>query len=377
MEKINKWFAILFCSVLILFSAVNMVKPATAFSENENRYLAQWPQFTFSGLVDGSYTEKVEKYTTDQFLFRDAWVSMKANLEKAIGKKENNGVYFCKNGYLIEKMPEYNQQILDTNLKAIRELGLSGKYNTTFMLVPTAFEIEQEYLPANAYTDTQRRVLEYSRQQLQDSNVLFVDPTDYLSQHKDEYLYYRTDHHQTANGSFRTYEYLMNQMGLAPYSKEDFDVQTMSDEFLGTTWSKATIAVTPDEILKYQPKFEANYVVDYQDTGEFSESLYNEENLMIKDKYTYYLDGNHSILTINTGVKNGKSIAVFKDSYAHSILPFLANHYENIHVLDLRYYNFNSVEYLENNQITDVLVLYNVTNFMSDNNLAKLGAYLQ
>ena len=96
MEKINKWFAILFCSVLILFSAVNMVKPATAFSENENRYLAQWPQFTFSGLVDGSYTEKVEKYTTDQFLFRDTWVSMKANLEKAIAKKRTMAFTFAK-----------------------------------------------------------------------------------------------------------------------------------------------------------------------------------------------------------------------------------------------------------------------------------------
>ena len=123
------------------------------------------------------------------------------------------------------------------------------------------------------------------------------------------------------------------------------------------------------------------YNVEY-DLNTESDSLYSEKNIATKDKYTYYLDGNHGITTIRTKLgkqneKHGKKLAVIKDSYAHSIIPFLANHYDEITVFDLRYYNFSVPSYIEEHGIDEVLFIYNIDNFIEDNNLSKISVYLK
>ena len=166
-------------------------------------------------------------------------------------------------------------------------------------------------------------------------------------------------------------------MGKIPYEKNDFEIKTVSNEFYGTTWSKSSINTEPDKIIKYEPLFGINYETEYVDTGKKISSLYIDENLNIKDKYTQYLGGNNSILNIKTSIKNGKKIAVIKDSYAHSVIPMLVNHFEEIYVIDLRYYNYSIFEFLAENDIDDILFLYNITNFLTDTNLVKISAYLK
>ena len=104
------------------------------------------------------------------------------------------------------------------------------------------------------------------------------------------------------------------------------------------------------------------------------EGLYKAEHLLTKDKYATFLDGNHALSVIRSDCGTGKRLAVIKDSYAHSVIPFLANHYSEIHMLDLRYYNDDIIKYFYQNKLTDVLFLYNSNNFMTDTNLEKLAA---
>ena len=105
--------------------------------------------------------------------------------------------------------------------------------------------------------------------------------------------------------------------------------------------------------------------------------VFDLDALTRKDKYEIYLGGNHPVTKITSSLHNGKKLAVLKDSYAHNIVPFLANHYEEIHMIDPRYYNLDTVAYLEENGITDVLVLYSASNFASDTNLFKISAYIK
>jgi len=86
-----------------------------------------------------------------------------------------------------------------------------------------------------------------------------------------------------------------------------------------------------------------------------------------------FLDGNHALVNIKTGVKNGRKLAVIKDSYAHAFIPFLANHFEEIHVLDLRYYHSDVLVYLNDQKVSEVLFLYNVANFTKDPNVIWLS----
>lgn len=377
-RQIKKWFSILFCAGLIVTMGVCLIKPAVYFSENENRVLAQMPKLTAESALNGSFTKGLEEYTTDQFPGRDFIVRVKAHIERAAGKQENNGVFFAQDGYLIEKPSTQDLKVATGSVNAVKKLGSLGSYNVSLLLVPTAYEVLQEKLPAHTYTPVQQRVAQLAADTLSGSGVTFVDPTDALKAQKEDYLYFRTDHHQTARGSFLVYEELCKKLGITPYAEDDFVKEDVSDAFYGTTWSKAALFdVEPDTVSLYRPKFDISYSVNYVLENKQADSLYEMSWLDSKDKYSVFFDGNHPVVTIDTSNQNGKSIAIFKDSYANSIVPFLANHYERVHLIDLRYFNANPLEYLDTNGIQDVLVLYNTANFTTDVNVVKLGAFIQ
>ena len=147
-----------------------------------------------------------------------------------------------------------------------------------------------------------------------------------------------------------------------------------SDEFYGTLYSNApTFSAKPDEVLFYHNP-DGEYTVEYLDEGWTSDSLYNYENLEIKDKYTTYLDGNHSIIKITSNAVSGDNgkLLVVKDSYAHSFLPLLADNYSEIIVVDLRYYHESVSELAKENGIENVLFINNIEFLSTDNNFLWL-----
>ncbi len=376
-KHIQKWFSIIFCAILVSTMIVCLAKPATTFSENENRYLASFPAFNTESLLSGDFMEQIEKYSTDQFLFRSIIVSLKAHTEKLLGKKESGGVYFASDGYLIEKPSSNSLKILSSNINSINKLASLG-YNTSVALVPTAFEIYCGKLPYGAYTPIQKDAAVLAGELFSQSNVNFIDPTATLDAHKNEYIYFRTDHHQTSYGSYLVYKHLCEELNIDAYDISNFTKVDLSDDFYGTMWSKAPLFdANPDTISIYEPNFDINFEVKYVAENKASDSLYEKSWLDKKDKYAMFLDANHPIIQITSSNKNGKKLAVFKDSYANSILPFLSLHYEELYVLDLRFFNTNPVSYLDENEIDDVLVLYNTSNFISDTNPAKLGAFIK
>ena len=91
------------------------------------------------------------------------------------------------------------------------------------------------------------------------------------------------------------------------------------------------------------------------------------------DKYSVILDGNHPIIEIKTSIDNGRKLAVIKDSYANAMIPFLAQHFEEIHILDLRFLNTQMTTYMATHGIEDALLLYNIPNFASFNKFSLLG----
>ncbi len=379
----KKIFVIIFGIIYLSFSVYNLIVPAKDFLENENRYAKKMPEFSFSSLVEGEYTKDFEEFLTDKTAFRNFFVSLKSNLEKLSFKKENNGVYFADDGYLIQTYQgNFDENIVLNNLNAINKLAEDETLNVSFALIPTAYEILKDKLPLYSYNSYQKDLIAYTKETL--NNVNFINSLESLNENKDEYIYYRTDHHQTANGSFIVYEDIMKTFGITPFKKQDFNIKTVADDFYGTTWSKSTVNLEGDKIIKYEPRFNVSYKVNY-DLIKESDSLYEEKNIAIKDKYTYYLDGNHGITTIRTKFEDGekltyeneKKLAVIKDSYAHSIIPFIANHYSETVVFDLRYYNLSIPKYLKENGISDVLFIYNTDNFLTDNNLNKISAYLE
>ncbi len=361
--------------IMLLVFLFNAIAPVREYSELENRFLQGFPKVTLSGILDASFMEDVESYFTDHFIGRDMFVKLKAGIEYLTGKHENNGVYAGDDEYLIEKPAHYDKKLIDANLKAIKTLDDLGRYNITVSVVPTAFEIMQEMLPESAYTNTIPKLNKHISEYLEKTDVKNVDTTEILRKYKDNYLYYRTDHHPTSNGAFVIYNALSDSLGYEPLDDSDFKIYDVSRAFLGTTYSKALKGVTPDVITEYKPLETPRFKVKFPYDGKEADSMYFPEHLAKKDKYSYFLDGNHALTVIESPNKNGKSLAVFRDSYANCITPMVANHFETVHLIDLRYYNDDIIAYLTENRIENVMFLYSAQTFMTDTTISKITSY--
>src|SRR5699024_9597988 len=159
---------------------------------------------------------------------------------------------------------------------------------------------------------------------------------------------------------------------ITPVPLSDFERVVITEDFLGTFDSKAQVyGQKPDTIWVYKNDTNTNIKEAIYDK-ETTNSIFNESFLEGKDKYSYFLNGNNSKVVVKTNVDNDKKILVIKDSYAHIMSQFLCQNYSEVHFLDPRYTNFNYAEYAKENEITDVLFLYNVSNFTTDGNLVKI-----
>lgn len=366
---LNRLFCYVMGSLWAGFILWNLLEPEKTFSQNENRTLAKKPIMEYGTFMDGSYMKAMDEYVNDQFLFRDQWIGIQTGLEIGLQKKDINQVYLGKDGYLIEKHEKHlidheqeakNKERLIEFIQNMRDrLGNDKVYA---MLVPTASEILTEKLPPFASAYDQNELLDQMAEGLDGS---LIDIRDALKEHRDEYIYYRTDHHWTTLGAFYGYQAWAETMGFEGYEQEDFGVEEVSSDFYGTVYSKVQMKVDADQMYLYHLKDHKEYQVVY-DMMKSSDRLYELSHLEGKDKYSVYLDGNHGLVEIKTNVNNGRKLLVIKDSYAHSFVPFAANHYEEIYMIDFRYFN-GGVEYmLQTYGITDILVLYHTMGFVKD-----------
>lgn len=369
---------VLFLMIIFGLTIINLMTPQKSFSENENRLLQELPKFSTTDFFSGTFSSKFETYTTDQFVARDSWVGMKSVVDLAIQKKDMKGVYFAKDDYLIEKytQEDINQEQFQRNIKRLKEFVQTnqpqlGKEHLKIMVVPTASEILKDKLPKYAPTANQVEMLNQIEDALPEGS--FINTFSTLSQHQQQDVYYHTDHHWTSYGAFLTYQQWAQEAGISPWTEQDFTIKQVTDDFYGTIFSKANNPFTkPDSISIYLPKQEMSYQVDFNGEKEPMNSLYNFEYLEKKDKYSMFLNGNNALVTVKTNQTNGKKLLIIKDSYAHSFLPFAANHFEEIHLVDFRYFRKAMSEYMEQEQFTDVLILYNMVNFAKDTNMGTL-----
>lgn len=197
-----------------------------------------------------------------------------------------------------------------------------------------------------------------------------------LAVHRQEDIYYKTDHHWTALGAYYGYRAWAESVGVIPWEPEAFSIQTVSDEFLGTVYSKVNLPQKPDSIRLYLPKTEPEYQVFYDGAAE-AEPMYSYEALEGKDKYAVYMDGNHGLTKIqNPDVEErgkGRTLLIIKDSFAHSFAPFVVNHFEETYMVDLRYFNLSLRSFMEENGMTDVLILYQIPGFSREKTVGKLA----
>lgn len=352
--------------LLFIFSLaiVNIFCTKVDYSENENRSLASFPSVTLENLFSGTFDDDFEDWFSDHFVARDSWIQVKARTKQLTGSIENNSVYFGKEDRLIQQFTSYDSKTLENNIQYINDFCDANNVTANILLAPGASYGEKEFLPFGSYNLDEKSLIYSIGKSFQDQN--YIDITDEISEEND--LYYNTDHHWNEKGAYIGYSAICeNVLDKEPNT---FTYEKVADGFKGTMYSKSgAFWNTGDAIYKMIPDKEYTVSVSYDD-GTESNSLFVDENLDKKDKYTYYLDGNHAYVDIKTNVKTKKKAVIVKDSYSHILIPYLTSEYSEIQVVDLRYYRQSVSSMIDKD--TDFYVIYSLESFVSDNNLAVL-----
>lgn len=338
------------------------------YSPVEKRELQTRPEISITKVLDGRFQKKYESYLRDQFPGRDHWVSFQTDMELFMGKNEIHNVYIGKNHYLLEHYTEkeFDPQQISKNLQALEKFVGKTKQNADVhvMMVPTKSWVLREKLPAFAPHYKEQKFYDALQQKLEKEDVLIsVEPV--LDAHKEEEIYYRTDHHWTTLGAWYAYEQYTKAVGgdlQRAQGKKKF--RCISKDFYGTTYAKINYARQADKIEIYEPADKLRVV--YNMGEKKTKTLYDFSFLKTADQYSVFTGGNQAVLEITGGIKNGKTLLLIKDSFANSILPFLAEDYEKLVVVDLRQLNVSGDRLLEMFSPADILILYNSAQFAQD-----------
>ncbi len=359
---------VIFMVLLLGLAGKEALSHQRTYSPVEKRELQTRPEISITKVLDGRFQKKYESYLRDQFPGRDHWVSFQTDMELFMGKNEIHNVYIGKNHYLLEHYTEkeFDPQQISKNLQALEKFVGKAKQNADVhvMMVPTKSWVLREKLPAFAPHYKEQKFYDALQQKLEKEDVLIsVEPV--LDAHKEEEIYYRTDHHWTTLGAWYAYEQYTKAVGgdlQRAQGKKKF--RCISKDFYGTTYAKINYARQADKIEIYEPADKLRVV--YNMGEKKTKTLYDVSFLKTADQYSVFTGGNQAVLQITGGIKNGKTLLLIKDSFANSILPFLAEDYEKLVVVDLRQLNVSGDRLLEMFSPTDILILYNSAQFAQD-----------
>ena len=377
-NKIGKYIpAVVFLIFIYGMALWFLFSPKTDYSSSEKRYLQKFPDTNVEKVLSGDFGSEFETFFADQFPQRNTWVGLNAYTALAEGNNGASGVYNCKNGYLINK-PVSTDNNLDKNVGAVVDFAKTIDAPTTVMLVPSTGYIADDVLPTfhDKYNDDED--ISKISSTLSKEKIGFVDLRErFKSEYKNgSQLYYKTDHHWTTKGAYTGYQELCKALGITPIDDSTLKKDSYPD-FYGTTYSSSGFWLTPPdniEIWSNPKNSDKNISVKITEGANVktSGSMYFTDHLKEDDKYPVFIDGNHALTEItNTNAKNG-TILLIKDSFSHSLAPFLAENYSKVVLVDLRYYKESVSQLVSVYNPEQVVVLYGIDNLATDTDIVWL-----
>ncbi|PKK39205.1 hypothetical protein ABB02_01437 [Clostridiaceae bacterium JG1575] len=339
----------------------------------ENRVLKGRPAFSMAAFARGAYQKELMTYLEDQFPFRDTFIKMKAKVEKLVGRQENNDVYIASRDTLIGKFrldtPEdlkEKQRVLNAFAKAHPKVEMS------ILLAPTKAEVLKNKLPPLAPEPSQEAFLHSFYGGLS-SAYHKINVLPLFQEHHDQPLYFRADHHWTQEGAFLAQKPYLSALGFSPRTREEYDVRKVAEDFQGTLSAKSGVSTPGDVLSLFVPRKSEDLVVNLPEARKKMTSFYQMDYVEQKDKYLVFLGGNYPLVRISTSSPRDRRLLILKDSYANAFVPFMTRDFNEITLLDLRYFTGNVQQVVADYLITDVLILMNVETFNDDDSILNLG----
>ena len=366
----------LLTAVIAIFGILILILPQSDFSEDENRGLTTFPKFSLEALVDGSYTSDIGKFYSDQFPARRFFVEFKAVSELAQLKMQNNSVIPGQNGALVKRQEYTDYSYVRKNMAAInkfRDALAEDNIPVTVAIAPRSIDVLAHTLHPLYGDSRSAAVWDILGEYEPDATDLRDALT--AAAKSGEYVWYNTDHHWTTQGAYMVYAMLGEALGYTPKAQSYFTVETVSEEFYGTTYSSSGLYSTaPDTMQYYRYKGDESYVVENMLTGTKLDGFYDLALLDTKDKYSSFIGGNNAHVRVYDTAATAKkpTLILVKDSFAHSLVPFLAIHFD-LEIIDLRSYVGSVAALARETEACGVLVLNGADNLAISDTLTLLG----
>lgn len=339
----NIVLSIIFITFLFTFMIVNIVKKDDDISYSERRKLQKMPKITYDSVINGTYFNTLDKYTTDQFIWRDNFRKIKIDID-LLTKNNYNKLYLYEDYIIEETYPLNKESILNVTNKInnIKRTYLNDTNDIYYSIVPDK----------NYFVNGDNLKLDYDElKNIMNSNldIKYIDIFNELSLED----YYKTDTHWKEERLFKVVNKLSKEMNFNIANNYSF--KRISD-FNGTYSSRIVRKDIKDEIYILDNVNDMN-VYNYETNG--YEKIYDLTKLNSFDKYNVYLSGSVSLLKIESmNTSSNKELIVFRDSYGSSLIPLMVDGYKSITIVDTRYISPSMLSnYIDFNN-KDILFLY-------------------
>lgn len=391
-------------------------------SQMEKRNLAEFPEFTWDALVSGSYFDDITLWFSDTFPGREDWLRLSSSISSLHGYSEisfTSDIDLSQSAAPVSSPEISHTQPAETgsgtapsapsNVEAssptedaqedetpvaeaelgdgaliqigdavFNQVGFASVYAAKYAAsvskladdlaelgirvisapAPTAIGIlvDQTYLEQLNCAD-QDAVIQYLHSLMSD-NVITVDTYAAISAHRDEYVYFRTDHHWTALGAYYAYAATCEASGLTPAALEEFTVWDQG-EFEGSLFWRAPNPgkLRADRVDAYIPQGDIEVVV-HDSKGGFkpSQLLFDTTEREVNTKYLTFLGTDYAMTEItNNSIPDGPTCILVKDSFGNAIAPFYTQNYHKIYAIDYRKYPVTLKWFAQAYDVDDVI----------------------
>lgn len=261
-------------------------------------------------------------------------------------------------GYEKFKFNKYNANVYIDSVNKYAE-NLNDEIKIYNLIVPTSseFNMPDEY---RDLSDSQKDGISYAYSNM-DNKIITVDAYSNIESHKNEYLYFKTDHHWTSLGAFRAYESLMKIKGEEAVPIEKYTKIDSKNKYLGSIYNitkNERLENNLDDIWYYEPFLSVEYSSINRDETKWNSNQIIFPSYFEHDrKYSAFMGGDTAFSHIKIDSQVEKNILVLKDSYGNAFIPFLLPHYRDIFIVDPRYFKNNIYDLIKDNKIDEVLII--------------------
>lgn len=416
--------AILFMVPLGILGILFFVLPKQQVSEIEKRELASMPSFSAKNFFKGEYTKGLDLYFSDNFPFREGWVTVAQFIENHRGIANEEVKFYAEGIDMdagIDAIAAANDSLQGDSLQTVGADSLAqdssannlfenegfasdvqrlsrglliyegmaiqmfgGSRNTAKFwarvvneyqkkLAPKGIQLHcgvtpthgEFYLPSEYIAEavSERKNIDTIYHYL-DSSVHAFDVTTELFKHKDEYLFFNTDHHWTGRGAYYAYKAFCDEAGLKAIPIEEMEQGTIPN-FLGSLYLK-----TRDKRLKEKGDSVEYFKIPYRhktyrlvgaDYSRLAGSRLYIENAKGGAAYGVFLGGDYPAICVfsEQDTANHRRAVVIKNSYGNPFATYIPSHFERTYVIDYRYFKGNLMDFMEKNKVTDLIFFHN------------------